>query len=158
MACKKTRNEVYAGGFPPGMGEFEKLTDPRNSKPTRHHFGEILFIALAAMIGGMEGFDDIERFTKLKETWLRRILKLPHGPPSDDTFRRIFTALGSQGFRRILHHPRPLHPRRFWQTNSSQSTAKPCVTALIMAARKAVSTLVRLRNHPPLKTVSNARE
>jgi hypothetical protein len=136
----KTRNEEYAGGFPPGMGAFEKLTDPRKGKAKRHHFGRILFIVLAPMIGGMEGFDDIERFAKLKETWLRRILKLPHGPPSDDTFQRIFTTLGFQGFRRMLHHPRPLHPPRFWQTNSSQSTAKPCVTALIMATPKAVST------------------
>jgi DDE_Tnp_1-associated len=79
MACKKTRNEEYSGGFPPGMGAFEMLTDPCKGKANRHHFGEILFIALAAMIGGMEGFDDIERFAKLKETWLRRILKLPHG-------------------------------------------------------------------------------
>ncbi|MGL5016863.1 MAG: transposase family protein, partial [Luteolibacter sp.] len=62
MACKKTRNEEYAGGFPPGMEAFEKLTDPRNGKAKRHYFGEIIFIALAAMICGMEGFDDFERF------------------------------------------------------------------------------------------------
>ena len=82
-----TRNEEYAGGFPPGMEAFEKLTDPRNGKAKRHYFGEILFIALAAMICGMEGFGDFER-----------IFKLPHGTPSDDTFRRIFTALTPKAF------------------------------------------------------------
>jgi hypothetical protein len=99
MARKnKTRSEEYAGGFPAGMEAFQSLTDPREGKAKRHYFGEVLFIALAAMTCGMEGFDDFERFAKLREAWLRRFLKLPHGPPSDDTFRRIFTALDPKGF------------------------------------------------------------
>jgi len=99
MARKnKTRSEEYAGGFPAGMEAFQSLTDPREGKAKRHYFGEVLFIALAAMTCGMEGFDDFERFAKLREAWLRRFLKLPHGPPSDDTFRRIFTALDPNGF------------------------------------------------------------
>lgn len=111
MACKKTRNEEYAGGFPTGMEAFEKLTDPRNGKAKRHYFGEILFIALAAMICGMEGFDDFERFAQLKETWLRRFLKLPHGTPSDDTFRRIFTALDPKAFVECFTaHVRSIRP------------------------------------------------
>jgi predicted transposase YbfD/YdcC len=98
MANKKTRNEQYAGGFPSGMEAFETLTDPRNGRSKRHYFGEVLFIALAAMTCGLEGFDDFERFAKLKEDWLRKHLKLPNGTPSDDTFRRIFTALDPKGF------------------------------------------------------------
>jgi predicted transposase YbfD/YdcC len=95
---KKTRNEEFAGGFPPGMKAFESLTDPRNGKAKRHYFGEVLFIALAAMLSGMEGFDDFERFAQLREEWLRKHLKMPHGTPSDDTFRRIFTALDPRKF------------------------------------------------------------
>jgi hypothetical protein len=76
MAHKKTRNEQYAGGFPSGMEAFETLTDPRNGRSKRHYFGEVLFIALAAMTCGLEGFDDFERFAKLKEDWLRKHLKL----------------------------------------------------------------------------------
>jgi len=98
MAHKKTRNERYAGGFPSGMEAFETLADPRNGRSKRHYFGEVLFIALAAMTCGLEGFDDFERFAKLKEDWLRKHLKLPNGTPSDDTFRRIFTALDPKGF------------------------------------------------------------
>lgn len=78
MARKTTRSEQYAGGFPPGMEAFQSLSDPRKDKAKRHYFGEVLFIALAAMVCGMEGFEDFERFAKLKETWLRRVLKLPH--------------------------------------------------------------------------------
>lgn len=108
---KKTRSEEYAGGFPPGMEAFLSLTDPRGGKAKRHYFGEILFIALAAMICGMEGFDDFERFAKLKEKWLRRFLKLPHGAPSDDTFRRVFTALDPKRFvESFIAHVRSIRP------------------------------------------------
>ena len=90
---KRTRSEEDAGGFPPGMEAFESLTDPRQGKAKRHYFGEVLFIPLAAMICGMEGFDDFERFGKLKIRWLRRFLKLPHGPPIDGkTVRHSFEA------------------------------------------------------------------
>jgi predicted transposase YbfD/YdcC len=95
---KKTRNEEFAGGFPSGMEAFDSLTDPRNGRSKRHYFGEVLFIALAAMLCGMEGFDDFERFAQIKEDWLRKFLKMPHGTPSDDTFRRIFTALDPKKF------------------------------------------------------------
>ena len=46
---KKTRSEEDAGGFPAGMEAFQSLTDPRKGKAKRHYFGEVLFIALAAM-------------------------------------------------------------------------------------------------------------
>lgn len=98
MACKKTRSEEYAGGFPPGMEAFENLNDPCTGKAKRHDFGEVLFIALATMVCGMEGSEDFERCAQLKESWLRRVLKLSHGPPSDDTSRRIFTALDPKDF------------------------------------------------------------
>ena len=98
MARKKTRSEEYAGGFPPGMEAFESLTDPRDGRAKRHYFGEVLFIALAAMVSGMDDFEDFERFAQEREEWLRQWLKLPNGTPSDDTFRRIFTALDPKAF------------------------------------------------------------
>jgi len=98
MARKKTRNEEYAGGFPPGMEAFENLSDPRDGRAKRHYFGEVLFIALAAMVSGMDDFADFERFAEERVDWLRKWLKLPNGTPSDDTFRRIFTALAPEAF------------------------------------------------------------
>jgi len=94
----KTRRDEYSGGFPDGFEHFEKLEDPRNGRHPRHYFGEIIFVALAAMICGSEGFDDFERFAKARESWLRKRLKLPGGLPSDDTFRRVFTAIDPDRF------------------------------------------------------------
>ncbi len=93
-----TRRDHYAGGFPCGFEDFNTLEDPRLGKHPRHYFGEIIFIALAAMICGSEGFDDFERFAELREKWLRKHLKLPGGLPSDDTFRRIFTRIDPDKF------------------------------------------------------------
>jgi len=80
------------------MDAFENLSDPRGGRAKRHYFGEVLFIALAAMISGMDDFSDFERFAEEREEWLRKWLKLPNGTPSDDTFRRIFTALAPEAF------------------------------------------------------------
>ena len=94
----KTRCDEYAGGFPDGFEDFKPLKDPRTGNNKRHYFGEIIFIALAAMIGNSEGFDDFERFAKRREKWLRKHLRLPNGLPSDDTFRRVFTRLDPDAF------------------------------------------------------------
>jgi len=40
----------------------------------------------------------MERFAKGRESWLRKYLKLPHGMPSNDTFRRIFSAIDPKEF------------------------------------------------------------
>lgn len=98
QTSQKTRSEEYAGGFPPGMEAFENLTDPRGGRAKRHYFGEVLFIALAAMVSGMDDFEDFERFAEEREDWLRKWLKLPNGTPSDDTFRRVFAALVPEEF------------------------------------------------------------
>ena len=44
----------------------------------------------------------MERFAQEREEWLRKYLKLylklPKGVPSDDTFRRVFTAIDPEAF------------------------------------------------------------
>ncbi len=79
----KTRRDKYASGFPKG---FENLEDPRQGKYPRHYFGVIIFIALAAMICGSEGFDDFERFARLREKWLCKHLKMPGVHPAMTPF------------------------------------------------------------------------
>ncbi len=94
----KTRSEQFAGGFPDNIQPFSILTDPRTGRNKQHYFGEIIFIALAAIICQCEGFDDMERFAKNKVKWLKKFLKLPNGIPSDDTFRRVFSCINPKQF------------------------------------------------------------
>lgn len=108
---KKTRSKEYSGNFPSSISAFEPLEDPRKGKHKRHYFGEVIFMALAAIICQCEGFEDMERFATAKQDWLKKFLKLPHGIPSDDTFRRIFTAINPKAFNQCFisfvkeHHP-----------------------------------------------------
>ena len=97
MAWPNDRNR-YRGGFPDCLGAFRHLPDPRHSPATRHYFGEILFIALAATLSGMDGFEDIEVFSREREAWLRARLVLPNGLPTADTYARVFAAIDPQAF------------------------------------------------------------
>ena len=56
---------------------------------------DILVIAILAVSGGAEGWEDIENYGIVKQQWLSEFLELPHGIPSDDTFRRLFEKINS---------------------------------------------------------------
>jgi predicted transposase YbfD/YdcC len=77
---------------------FSVLEDPRRYN-RRHKLLDIVVIAICAAICGAEGWEDIELFGETKEEWLRGFLELPHGPPSDDTYRRVFAALDGEEFQ-----------------------------------------------------------
>jgi predicted transposase YbfD/YdcC len=69
---------------------FDELPDPRASRTKKHLLKDILVIALLAVIAGAQGWEDMENYGLSKQEWLTEFLQLPHGIPSDDTFRRLF--------------------------------------------------------------------
>src|SRR5262245_44672180 len=71
---------------------FANLTDPR-SPNARPHLLDILMIASCAVICGAEGWEDIEEYGHVQAAWFLRLLALPHGIPSPDTFRRVLSRL-----------------------------------------------------------------
>jgi predicted transposase YbfD/YdcC len=81
---------------------FASVPDPRHAAfRDRHNLGDILVIALCAVISGAKSWDAIAAFGLSKQTWLRSIgLKLPNGIPSHDTFNRIFATLDPLAFQR----------------------------------------------------------
>ncbi len=80
---------------------FGNLEDPRGDN-IRHPLSSILFIALCAVISGAESWEDIELYARSKQAWLLSLLPLPYGLPSDDTYRRVFSALSPEDFEQAF--------------------------------------------------------
>lgn len=76
---------------------FGDLPDPRAAN-ARHPLLEVLFIALAATLCGAQSCVDMALFARSKEGFLREIVAMEHGPPSHDTFSRVFRQLEPEGF------------------------------------------------------------
>jgi len=77
---------------------FTDVTDPRVERTKLHKLEDILAIAICATICGAEGWSEMAYFGQCKQLWLKTILDLPNGIPSDDTFRRVISALSPDEF------------------------------------------------------------
>jgi hypothetical protein len=79
---------------------FAALEDPRIGRATKKHsLKDILVIALGAVLGGADSWDDVEEFGRAKRDWLGQFPGLPNGIPSHDTFGRVFAALNPKAFQ-----------------------------------------------------------
>jgi len=78
---------------------FGDLVDERNNQGKRHLLLDVITIAICTIIAGGEGWTDMELFGQTKEAWFRSFLSLPHGIPSDDTFRRVFERIDPKKFQ-----------------------------------------------------------
>src|ERR1700733_8826752 len=80
---------------------FRRLRDPRAAN-ARHELWQVLFIALAGVLGGGKSCCEIAMFGASKEELFSEILELEHGIPSHDTFSRVFRLLDPEAFERAF--------------------------------------------------------
>jgi predicted transposase YbfD/YdcC len=78
---------------------FDQLEDPRSSINRQHPLTSVLVIAIMAVLAGASGPTAIARWAKIKQTFLKKKLPLPHGIPSKDVFRRVLMALNPHAFQ-----------------------------------------------------------
>ena len=76
---------------------FDAIPDGRATN-VRHGLGEILLIAFAAMLCGAQSCVDMAEFGRAKREALGEFLDMEHGPPSHDTFSRVFRLLNPEAF------------------------------------------------------------
>ena len=62
----------------------------------------IKILALLAVIAEAQGWEDMENYGISKQPWLSEVLELPHGLPSDDTFRRVFDRIKPEALEQFL--------------------------------------------------------
>lgn len=79
------------------VDHFSAVADPRAGN-ARHNFLEVIFVALAAALCGAEDCTEMALFARAKLSLLRQVVKLEHGPPSHDTFSRVFRMLAPEPF------------------------------------------------------------
>jgi len=79
---------------------FGKLEDPRVQGRCAYPLGEIIVIAICAVIAGADSWTEIETFGKSKEQWLKQFLPLENGIPSHDTFGDVFRMIDADEFQR----------------------------------------------------------
>src|SRR3954451_15955194 len=75
------------------VAAFSALSDPRRPNARQHKLLDILVIAFCACLCGAESCVDRADFAEAKEEVLREFLTLEGGPPSHDTFSRVFRRL-----------------------------------------------------------------
>jgi predicted transposase YbfD/YdcC len=82
------------------IAELASIEDPRCAWKVEHRLLDVLVIAVCAVLGEAETFEDIALYGRCKEAWLRGFLALPNGIPSHDTFRRVFMLIDPDAFER----------------------------------------------------------
>lgn len=101
----------YSGGFPDGFEHFTIIEDPRTGGHRRHHFGEMIFIAVSAMVCGVQSFSGMIEFAHIYRAWLKKWIELPNGIPVTQTMINLFSLIDPVQFSQcVIAHLRELHP------------------------------------------------
>src|SRR4051794_15627271 len=101
------------------IDNFAQIEDPGCDWRVEHKLLDILVIAVCAVIGEAESFEDIALYGRCKRDWLQRFLELPGGIPSHDTFRRVLMLVDPARFEhcflawvRAVFRPEAQEPRQ----------------------------------------------
>src|SRR3954454_14343768 len=80
------------------INTFARIEDPRCDWRVEHKLLDILVIAVCAVIGEAESFEDIALYGRCKRDWLQRFLDLPARLPSHGAFRRVLMLIDPERF------------------------------------------------------------
>jgi predicted transposase YbfD/YdcC len=80
---------------------FADIDDPRDCN-ARHDLSMMLFVALIATLCGARSCVDIADFAAANAADLAEMVDMPHGPPSHDSFSRLFRLLDPQQLEAAL--------------------------------------------------------
>ena len=68
------------------IDKFAQIEDPRCDWRVEHRLIDVLVIAVCAVLGEAESFEDIALYGRCKRDWLKRFLELPNGSQQPGRF------------------------------------------------------------------------
>jgi len=77
---------------------FSTVEDPRSHINQLHKLEDILVIGIISVICGADTWKNMTAYARSKVDFLSTFLELPNGIPSQDTFKRVFTAIEPSQF------------------------------------------------------------
>ena len=78
---------------------FAQLEDPRSLRNQRHPFITLIGTSLLASLAGIDSFSGIQDFVEMHQEELEKYFDFPHGPPSHDTYQRLWDGLSPEQFK-----------------------------------------------------------
>ena len=79
---------------------FSDIKDIRIERGKKHKLIDIITISICAVVCGADGWEDIETYGIARKKWLDKLLELPNGIPSHDTFARVFSQISPKEFNK----------------------------------------------------------
>ena len=89
------------------------------SVPESAKLGDIIAVAIRAVIAGADGWVDIETFGNAKSDRFETFLELPNGIPSHDAFGRVFSIIDARNFQDLFVE----WTKRVWEATEGQVVA-----------------------------------
>lgn len=83
-------------------GHLAMVPDPRVERTKRHRLGDILTVAVCAVLCGYGSYYDMAEFCSEYLEWLRKWIALDGGVPSHDTFRRVLGMVEPGHFQSVF--------------------------------------------------------
>ncbi|MEO5368435.1 MAG: ISAs1 family transposase, partial [Magnetococcus sp. WYHC-3] len=84
------------------LSHFEELPDPRQPWKVTYPLEEVLFLGLCGVLGGADGWVEVQMYGQEKIEFLREFLPFKNGVPSHDTLGDVFSALDPGAFRKCF--------------------------------------------------------
>ncbi|MDF2578402.1 MAG: Transposase [Chlamydiales bacterium] len=81
---------------------FKQLPDPRSKRNQQHLLGDIIILAICAIMCGANDWVKVALYAKCQEKFFKQFLQLPGGTSSHDTFNRIFRMLDPKAFEGLF--------------------------------------------------------
>lgn len=82
---------------------FDQVSDPRSLRNQKHPLAMLIGTSMLASLAGIDSFSGFADFTECHQESLKAYFDFPCGPPSHDTYQRLWDAINPDEFHEAFH-------------------------------------------------------